>query len=168
MWIKLTFEEKKPGAVEEHETKKTQELESNGKPANAVSQDCSQNKPFANLANTEPQVFKVCDHFLAHNIYKPPNSCSKVAKVCSSRCETKKAFWNRSNSRWIVVRPRPKEVYGDFQLCKHYMASRPCFKTPCTFAHGEVERRVWTEEREAGKSGRIIFVLVLLVCVYCF
>ena len=101
---------------------------------------------------TESMLFTVCKHFIEVNRCKQTSTVApdKVCNDCEQRGGKLKAFWNSSRGRWQVIRERPAGVNGQYQLCKHYESRIPCGKTPCTFAHGEMERISWTKERQIG------------------
>ncbi len=101
-------------------------------------------------------VFVVCDDFLwkhrnrAASIYEK----SKTCKGCEIRSRLKYAVWSDNSKQWELIRPYPAErvkASVAFKECAQYSSSRPCLKTPCSFAHGQQELLMWTMEREGSK-----------------
>ena len=56
-----------------------------------------------------------------------------------------------SKSKSDGIRPRPKDVYGTFRLCRLYSIRKSCpAGDQCSFAHSEMERIAWEEDRKKG------------------
>lgn len=110
------------------------------------------------LVAMEDLLLYVCNHFLLKYAHKQFLS-GKEEKICrqctADNSGLRKVFWDNTRSKWEAVRPRTRDVYGTYKLCKDFMRRRPCMKTPCRFAHGDIERWAWTEERKEGRN--IIF-----------
>lgn len=62
-----------------------------------------------------------------------------------------KATAKFANKRGDGIRPRPKNVYGAFRLCRHYIIRRSCPSgDQCCFAHSEAEKIAWEDDRKKG------------------
>ena len=100
-------------------------------------------------------VYVVCDHFLKENLQRAASVShkDKPCKGCEKRSKFKYAFWSVIWKRWEEIRPYPKDVNINFafRVCRQYSKHERCLKIPCSFAHGEQEKTMWTMEREGGK-----------------
>ena len=68
-----------------------------------------------------------------------------------SSCSVPKAAAKSLGKQRDGIRPRPKNVYGAFRLCRHYIIRKSCpASDQCSFPHSEVERVAWEEDRKKG------------------
>jgi len=100
----------------------------------------------------------VCDDFLWKNLKRPASiyEKTKACKGCENRSRLKYAVWSDNSKKWNLIRPYPVEVSAKvaFKECAQYVSNKPCLKTPCSFAHGQLELIMWTMEREGGKLNK--------------
>ena len=100
----------------------------------------------------------MCDDFLWKNLRRPASiyEKTKACKGCENRSRLKYAVWSDNSKQWQLIRPYPAEVSAKvaFKECAQYVSNKPCLKTPCSFAHGQLELNMWTMEREGGKLNK--------------
>ena len=104
-------------------------------------------------------VYVVCDDFLWKNLKRPASiyEKTKACKGCENRSRLKYAVWSDNSKQWQLIRPYPAEKVSAkvaFKECAQYVSNKPCLKTPCSFAHGQLELTMWTLEREGGKFNK--------------
>jgi len=100
-------------------------------------------------------VFVVCDHFLQENRQRLPSifAKTKTCRTCENLNTLKYAVWNKNRHYWQEMRPYPAfkiPLKVTLDMCRHYLAHKPCIKEPCTFPHGRLESTMWTMERQGG------------------
>ena len=73
-----------------------------------------------------------------------PRAFSRV-RNCHS-CKSELVVWYRNVTTTIWTKPRMppnRDITGPYLECKHFRQGQRCVKTPCKFAHGEVELEIW-------------------------
>eukprot|EP00058_Branchiostoma_floridae_P025252 XP_002610742.1 hypothetical protein BRAFLDRAFT_90929 [Branchiostoma floridae] len=66
-----------------------------------------------------------------------------------------------SNESFVKIRTSPKHSFlfsGTYKFCQQFQGSRPCKigESRCTFAHNEIEREIWTREREEKFNRKVV------------
>ncbi|CAH1274458.1 HELZ2 [Branchiostoma lanceolatum] len=69
----------------------------------------------------------------------------------------------KSSDPFIKIRQSPKHSFlfsGTYKLCQQFQGSSPCKlgESRCTFAHNEIERDLWTREREEKFNREVVTV----------
>ena len=71
--------------------------------------------------------------------------CSAGTRCSFAHSEEERQAWNQQQAaeNWRQVRPRPRGIQGRFSLCKTQVSGTCVYGDKCTFAHSQLERRVW-------------------------
>ena len=71
--------------------------------------------------------------------------CSAGMRCSFAHSEEERTAWNQEQAadNWRQVRPRPRGIQGRFSLCKTQISGTCVYGDKCTFAHSQLERRVW-------------------------
>ncbi|XP_028391343.1 uncharacterized protein LOC114516144 [Dendronephthya gigantea] len=79
------------------------------------------------------------------------------AERCHS-CKSKLVTWYRNvyTTKWTNPRKPPRKKSRCYVECKYFKQGKRCFKTPCSFPHGQDELEVWELYRLCGKHKRRI------------
>ena len=106
-------------------------------------------------------VFVVCDDFLQKNFKRAASifEKNKACKGCEIRLKLKYAIWSDIKKQWQIIRPYPAEkvpLNVAVSQCRQYPLNKPCLRTPCSFAHGEQELKMWCLEREGGMFNKLL------------
>jgi hypothetical protein len=79
--------------------------------------------------------------------------CALGSKCSFAHSEEEKETWNREllAEQYHKVRPRPKTGLDRYIMCKAFEKGSCMYGDKCTYAHSQLERRVWNEcSREPG------------------